>query len=248
MWCMLLVSRGEWKPQSIFWFTTYFHDFRFFSCLKHFSAKPHQNTLIAFLLLGNFGLIIIDHIHFQYNGLLFGILLISMAKMIQSQYLQSAFFFAILLNMKHIFVYASPVYIAFLLKFYCWGGSLTQSVKNILKLAIITLGVTALSFGPFYDHIPQVMSRLFPFKRGLCHAYWAPNFWALYNVADKVAAYVWKVKSAATSNTGGLVQEFDHLVLPSIKPLTTFALSAAFMLPCVIKIFTLKLSRYVEWW
>lgn len=186
--------------------------------------------------------------------------------MMQSKYLQSAFFFAVLLNMKHIFIYASPVYIAFLLKFYCWNGKPVSSLVNLIKLGLITIGVTALSFGPFYDHIPQVrqfyfnkppsipkliikrtfqvLSRLFPFKRGLCHAYWAPNFWTLYNIADKVASVVWKAKTTPGSNTGGLVQEFEHQVLPSIKPMTTFILTGLFMVPCVIKIFTLKYDRY----
>lgn len=129
-----------------------------FSCIDRIENKPAERIALAAILLGNFGLLVIDHIHFQYNGILFGILLISVSKMLNEQFLQSAFYFAVLLNMKHIFVYVSPIYIVYLLKFYCLRNArnVSEIFRNVMKLGLIVVGVTILSFGPFYDHIPQV--------------------------------------------------------------------------------------------
>lgn len=80
------------------------------------------------------------------------------------------------------------------------------------------------------------MSRLFPFKRGLCHAYWAPNFWAVYNVVDKAASMATNKHSNPSSNTGGLVQEYNHEYLPVILPQTTFIITTLAMMPCILKI------------
>ncbi|EPY75758.1 hypothetical protein CB1_001567011 [Camelus ferus] len=104
------------------------------------------------------------------------------------------------------------------------------SFVRLISLGLIVFLVSALSLGPFLalNQLPQVFSRLFPFKRGLCHAYWAPNFWALYSALDKVLSVIGlelklldpnKVPKA--SMTSGLVQQFQHTVLPSVTPLAT---------------------------
>ncbi|KPJ16918.1 putative dolichyl pyrophosphate Glc1Man9GlcNAc2 alpha-1,3-glucosyltransferase [Papilio machaon] len=148
------------------------------------------------------------------------------------KYLWAAFWFSVLLNLKHIFLYIAPVYVVYLLRAYCFTVTSTDGVhtawysfssRNLLKLAFIVITVFTISFGPFIQHIPQILSRLFPFKRGLCHAYWAPNFWALYNFGDKVLQYVLpifgiSVSSSEASMTGGLVQEYDHVILSRLFP------------------------------
>jgi alpha-1,3-glucosyltransferase len=59
---------------------------------------------------------------------------------------------------------------------------------NLLSLANAVIAVFVASFGPFIvmGQIPQLLSRMFPFTRGLNHAYWAPNAWALVTALDRV--------------------------------------------------------------
>ncbi|XP_074529008.1 dolichyl pyrophosphate Glc1Man9GlcNAc2 alpha-1,3-glucosyltransferase [Halichoeres trimaculatus] len=209
--------------------------------------------VLAVLLLWNFGLLIVDHIHFQYNGFLFGFLLLSVAKHLQSQHLQGALLFSILLNLKHIYLYVAPAYGIYLLRSYCFTQNNTDgsvrwrsfSLLRLLTLGAIVISVCALSFGPFIamGQLPQVLSRLFPFKRGLCHAYWAPNIWALYNILDKILVTLGVrlklLQEAAlprASMTGGLVQEFQHSVLPSVSPTITLVCTLISILPAVASI------------
>lgn len=107
--------------------------------------------------------------------------------------------FAILLNFKHIFLYTSPVYFVYLLRSYCFipnkspskQGQDRFSIINFLKLGSSVVTVFGISLIPFLlnNQLPQLLSRLFPFNRGLVHAYWAPNFWTLYIVLDKLLYY-----------------------------------------------------------
>ncbi|XP_077276015.1 ALG6/ALG8 family glucosyltransferase xit [Temnothorax americanus] len=207
---------------------------------RTFCKSLNNHIVFIFLSLCNIGLLIVDHIHFQYNGFLLGILLLSMANVSkigkQVSVLQGAMWFAVLLNLKHLYVYVAPAYTVWLLKSYCWDSK--EFFKRLFSLGLIVLTVLAVSFGPFRTRLLQVISRLFPFKRGLVHSYWAANGWALYIGAEKVLSVIWKrlgwledVKSAVM--TGGLVQEQNFLILPTPTPIVTFILTFVTMLPAL---------------
>ncbi|XP_065793150.1 dolichyl pyrophosphate Glc1Man9GlcNAc2 alpha-1,3-glucosyltransferase isoform X2 [Muntiacus reevesi] len=165
---------------------------------KELTEKP--KFILSVLLLWNFGLLIVDHIHFQYNGFLSGLMLLSIARFFQKRHMEGAFLFAVLLHFKHIYLYVAPAYGVYLLRSYCFtankpDGSIrwnSFSFVRLISLGLIVFLVSAVSLGPFLalNQLPQVFSRLFPFKRGLCHAYWAPNFWALYSALDKVLSVI----------------------------------------------------------
>lgn len=154
------------------------------------SAKQTSYAASLSILLSP-ALLIIDHIHFQYNGLLYGILILSLVNARkQASLLSGGLLFAGLLCMKHIYLYLAPAYFVYLLRVYCLSSKSVLRVQfgNSTKLASGLLLISGAMFGPFiyWKQTNQMLSRLFPFARGLCHAYWAPNIWSMYSFTDRV--------------------------------------------------------------
>lgn len=76
---------------------------------------------------------------------------------------------------------------------------------------------------------------MFPFGRGLTHAYWAPNLWALYNLMDIILCKLFQ--SSSSQLTRGLISdEYSTNILPVITPLFTLLLTLVFMVPVLYKV------------
>lgn len=175
--------------------------------------------------------------------MLMGLLLLSLAAIRGERNVQAAFWFALLLNFKHIFLYVAPIYGVYLLRVAVldrnrWWDPRGLQWKNVAALFVILAIIFGLSLGPFValGQVPQLISRLFPFKRGLVHAYWAPNAWSLYMFADLILARAFGIRSTIPGSTSGLVGSTATLVLPNIPPWATLALTVAAMTPLLWRV------------
>ncbi|KAF8665609.1 hypothetical protein AX16_000065 [Volvariella volvacea WC 439] len=204
------------------------------------AIDPSLQRIISASLFLHPGFLIVDHIHFQYNGFMFGILLWSILMARNGNKLTSGILFAVLLNFKHIYMYLAPAYFVYLLRSFCFSPTGRLQIKHFLSLANAVIAVFIASLGPFIvmGQIPQLLSRLFPFTRGLNHAYWAPNFWALITALDRVllkfasrgGLNVTINDAGIASTSRGLVGDTVFAVLPNVQPIHTFAVTISFQL------------------
>ncbi|KAI1637683.1 glycosyl transferase [Biscogniauxia mediterranea] len=253
---MLLISNLEYDS----WKTVYFqrltvivtelillYALQLFIDSSHGVARRAAQAAAVSIFLSP-GLLIIDHIHFQYNGAMYGILILSLVLARQrSGLLASGLVFAALLCMKHIYLYLAPAYFVYLLRTYCLSPRSIFRIQffNCVKLGLGIVGVFSLAFGPFAmkGQMQQMLSRLFPFSRGLCHAYWAPNVWAMYSFMDRVLILVAPRlglsvnMGAINSVTRGLVGDTAFAVLPEVTPRVCFALTLLFQMIPLVKLF-----------
>ena len=194
--------------------------------------EPSSVALAALFVLFNPGLLLVDHVHFQYNGVALGLQLCAVAAANEGAPLLAAFLFSVLVHFKHVFAYAAPAFAAHLIAHHTPGPRIRDVAKRLAAFVGVAAGVTAVSLGPFaaFGQLETVAKRLFPFGRGLSHAYWAPNVWALYNAADKVAAKALRIRAPVAHLARGMTGHggtgaATHVALPAVSPRVTFFLT-----------------------
>ncbi len=263
--CLALVARGHYGAPTVLFqrASVVASELVLFGALQRYiNATPALARSRAFVVALSLvllpGLLLIDHMHFQYNGMMYGLFVLVMDAARRQRYLAVGFWFLVLLCFKHIYLYVAPAVFVFLLRAYCVEVAVSPvSVRvhwrRLAKLALVVVAVFAAAFAPFVYHgvMPQLALRLFPFSRGLTHAYWAPNVWALYSFVDRVLVHAHRhVPLARTllgnlsldprlaaAPTRGLVGDVEFLVLPQVTPRVTFLLTLFYQVMALIPLF-----------
>lgn len=138
--------------------------------------------------------------HFQYNGGMLGILLLCMAALGSDHKVLGVLLYTFLLLLKHLYVFAAPVIGVYLLRRIWleasenskyWHRRATYALLAVWKIATPAILLITVTIWPVIKENPtkvllKILERLMPWDRGLTHAYWAPNVWAIYNTLDRI--------------------------------------------------------------
>ena len=156
-------------------------------------------------------------------------------------------------RLGHLFVIALAAITVAFIPFILFTTSPPSRAFPCLPVPTPTLsGVVHDNYTVCWGPMQQIISRLFPFGRGLVHAYWAPNIWALYLSIDKCLAYLsrittWDIPSAynrsplddhdgTRSSSSGLVGDYSLFHLPPVTPAVVILLLLVALLPAIISL------------
>lgn len=205
------------------------------------SSSLSQTFTAAVLTLLCPALILVDNVHFQYNALPLSLLLFSLSSLHRHAIRPASFLFTLTLNAKHTLLPLAPtlaVYILTLLRRHL------HPAATIIHSALLILCTLLLLWLPFYHAgglslLLHIKYRLLPFHRGLLHANWAPNVWAVCAVLDRLLArlgFTLREPDGATT-TGIIGARRPFATLPNPSPAICTLLSLIVTLPTLIGLF-----------
>ena len=138
---------------------------------------PRQYEAVALLMVQP-ALVLIDHGHFQYNGVCIGLTLFAILFIGSRHYIIAAIFFACALNFKQIALYHALGFFFALLSISIHSSkSFIGTCSFVVALGVAVIATFVVHWLPFclYTDIDEtcmqgmgnVVSRIFPFNRGL---------------------------------------------------------------------------------
>ncbi|KAL1241632.1 3-glucosyltransferase,Dolichyl pyrophosphate Man9GlcNAc2 alpha-1 [Trichinella pseudospiralis] len=171
---------------NVSWVELYKSRVFFTSCYAYSKSLPsHMHLLFLFILLypGN---ILIDHGHFQFNCVSLGLYIWTCTLLHWNYDIAAAVFFVFSLSFKQMELYHAPAIFCYLLG-KCLYSPLKKGLIKFFSLAFVVCFTFGLTWYPFITDIEQfgaVISRIFPFNRGLYEDKVA-NIWCSLSVFIK---------------------------------------------------------------
>jgi alpha-1,3-glucosyltransferase len=157
-----------------------------------------SSTLLLLLCLIGPSNILIDHGHFQYNGVCIGLALLGSTSILEDRDVIGSIFFCLALNFKQMALYYAPVFFFALLRKCLDKATWQQSVCHLSKIGSTVILSFAALWWPFCVYSADsetctsslllVLSRQFPFSRGIFEDKVA-NLWYSASVAVDFRKY-----------------------------------------------------------
>eukprot|EP00439_Symbiodinium_sp_Y106_P045532 s4048_g5.t2 len=155
-------------------------------------------------------LVLIDHAHFQYNGVCLGLCLAAAGCVARGRTALASVLFTSGLLFKQIALYYAPAFFFGILSICLWRPpvGIFMASQRVVATGLVVLSSASLLLAPWllsahpFAAVLQVLHRMFPFARGLYEDKVA-NFWCSISVVLKVhrllpAAHVPRLCAAAT--------------------------------------------------
>lgn len=154
----------------------------------------NRHKWVYFALCSHPALTLIDYGHFQYNCVSLGLALWAINFISNRKYALTAVAFAASLCFKQMELYhAIPIFFYLLASCQQKGLDVCSQLGKLIRIGVATIVTFAVIWYPFLQLsdglLQQVLSRVFPFNRGLFEDYVA-NFWCTLNVLVKIRRFL----------------------------------------------------------
>ena len=141
------------------------------------NINEQSSSLVGLLCLIGPASILIDHGHFQYNGVCIGLALLGAVAILNDRDAIGSILFCLSLNFKQMALYYAPVFFFVLLRKCAEKSTWFRKILHLMKVGLAVIFSFTALWLPFclfhaesetcVSSLLQVLSRQFPFSRGI---------------------------------------------------------------------------------